>query len=257
MDLYQNSFQVTVIELEQRFHIAFGDKPVSAAQQSLHDRLRRSLSWLKRAAEVSEKDHPPRFLDLWISLNALYAIPRYSSKVYPDARRAPKDVELEDFLTFLDDLSKLESGYGQLGRLTQDKNFMQHTRSLISNPYLRNEFWEERFAKFKDRRAKDLADYQSAIMTGSIERILVHWFRRLRILRNQIAHGCASATTKRNRDALYSSVLLLENFLLMVINLLIEQGPGCVWPRKVSYPGSGSYQAINHDRYLGKSGKHI
>jgi hypothetical protein len=67
----QLSFAQRVSALEQQYLSAFPRTPTKD-QQSLSDRIRRALSWMKRAASVSHEDRPPRYVDLWIAFNALY-----------------------------------------------------------------------------------------------------------------------------------------------------------------------------------------
>ena len=67
----ERAFLETIQNLEEKFRIQFSGN-LTASAQSLIDRVRRSLSWLRRATEVSDEDLPPRFVDLWIALNAHY-----------------------------------------------------------------------------------------------------------------------------------------------------------------------------------------
>src|SRR5262249_15444639 len=80
MPFMQNSRRLdeeTVVFLENEFHRRFPSGPRNREDQSLTDRVRRSLSWLKRVVRVSQDDLPPRFVELWIALNALYGYPTY------------------------------------------------------------------------------------------------------------------------------------------------------------------------------------
>ena len=79
MSTRKHTFLKTIQELEEEFRIRFSAKP-TVSTQSIIDRVRRSLSWLRRAAELSDEDRPPRFVDLWIALNALYGQPPYAKR---------------------------------------------------------------------------------------------------------------------------------------------------------------------------------
>jgi 3-deoxy-D-arabino-heptulosonate 7-phosphate (DAHP) synthase class II len=78
-----------VAELEKEFQARFPNEP-TLDYQSLTDRIRRSLSWMRKAIG-SEEVAPVRFVDLWIALNALYGQRRY------DAARDDSRTEFNDF----------------------------------------------------------------------------------------------------------------------------------------------------------------
>ena len=219
-------------QLEGEFHAQFPAR-ATASTQPLVDRLRRSLSWLRRATEVSDEDLPPRFVDLWIALNALYGQARYA-----------KDFESrdkEDFEEFVQRLAELRSGESQLGQLINKKHVQIRARELIQNKHLWNEWWGKKLDKYRERSGKRLVQFEKSLINDASAAFLSHLFERLQVLRNQIVHGSSSASTRKSRDALYPAILLLEEIVPEFIQLMIREGQGIDWP-PVPYPGKGSPQ---------------
>lgn len=62
----QLSFAQRVSDLEEQYLSAFPRTPTKD-QQSLSDRIRRSLSWMKRVTSGSHEDNPARYINLWIA----------------------------------------------------------------------------------------------------------------------------------------------------------------------------------------------
>ena len=228
----ERAFLETIQDLEEKFRIQFSGN-LTASTQSLIDRVRRSLSWLRRATEVSDEDLPPRFVDLWIALNALYGQARYA-----------KDFESrdkEDFGEFVQRLAELRSGQSQLGQLINRKHVQIQARELIQNKHLWNEWWGKKLDKYRERSGKRLVQFEKSLKNDDAAAFLSHLFERLQVLRNQIVHGSSSASTRKSRDALYPAILLLEEIVPEFIQLMIREGQGIDWP-PVPYPGKGSPQ---------------
>ena len=228
----ERAFLETIQDLEEKFRIQFSGN-LTASTQSLIDRVRRSLSWLRRATEVSDEDLPPRFVDLWIALNALYGQARYA-----------KDFESrdkEDFGEFVQRLAELRSGQSQLGQLINRKHVQIQARELIQNKHLWNEWWGKKLDKYRERSGKRLVQFEKSLINDASAAFLSHLFERLQVLRNQIVHGSSSASTRKSRDALYPAILLLEEIVPEFIQLMIREGQGIDWP-PVPYPGKGSPQ---------------
>lgn len=94
-------------------------------QQSLADRIRRSLTWLERAMQASTDDLPPRFVDLWIAFNSLYGVTEY--KYDPDAK------EKTHFQDFLLRLTQSPQGNKRLTTIIEDAQFQELGTYIISN----------------------------------------------------------------------------------------------------------------------------
>jgi hypothetical protein len=228
----RQTFRDTVRQLEEEFRIRFSGN-LTASTQSIIDRVRRSLSWLLRAAELSDEDRPPRFVDLWIALNALYGQPRYAKKFEPRER--------EDFMEFVQRLAELRSGQSQLSHLIGKKHFQVRAQELIQNKYLWNEWWGKELDKHRERSREGLLRFEKSLRNSDAVTCLFCLFERLLILRNQIVHGSSSASTRKSRDALYPAILLLEEILPEFIRLIVREGHGTDWP-PVPYPGKETPQ---------------
>lgn len=234
----KKQFRSIILSLDQEFLHQFQAKP-TRSNQSLLDRVRRSLSWLKRAAEVSEEDRPPRFVDLWIGFNALYGTRRYG-----DDHSAG---EYQDFTTFLASLLRLSSGTEQLVELMGKKYFQGRVRDLIQNKYLWNQFWDRKEEDFVRESGRELKTIEHALRNRDVTQFYSSMFQRLKVLRNQIFHGSASADTRRNKDALIPAVLVLEELVRLFIKLMIEHGQRCSWA-EVPYPASRTPLHPVHDQ---------
>lgn len=228
----ERAFLNTIRELEEEFRIRFSGN-LTASTQSIIDRVRRSLSWLRRAAELSDEDRPPRFVDLWIALNALYGQARYAKEFRPRER--------EDFMEFVQRLAKPRSAKSQLGQLLSKKHFQVRSRELIQNKYLWNEWWSKDLDKYREKSGAGLIHFEKSLRNGDAATFLSCLFERLQVLRNQIVHGSSSASTRKSRDALYPAILLLEEILPEFIRLMLREGQDTDWP-PVPYPGKGSPQ---------------
>jgi hypothetical protein len=230
---YKLIFEETVLELEEEFHRKFPDKPETSDEQSLSDRIRRSLSWLERAALAPGTDKPPRFVDLWIGLNALYGVRTYE--------RGSPSQDRRDFQNFLRKLRRLDSGNQLLVSLMKRERIVSLVLGIIVNKYLWYEFWRrepevlERMVR-AEQKAVELALRENDVVT-----FYTCLFRRLHVLRNQIFHGSSSATTRRSRDALTPAIRLLQEILPTFLRVMITGGSGKDWPR-VPYPGIDTVQ---------------
>jgi hypothetical protein len=228
----KHAFLEIVKALEEEFRIRFPEAPTASAQ-SVTDRVRRSLSWLRRAGEVSDEDLPPRFADLWIALNALYGQSPYMKEFLSGDR--------EDFREFVQRLTKLRVGRMCLNDLLSKRHFYMRSLQLIENKHLWNEWWSAESTKYRVISGKELVRFEKSVRIGDTATVLRCLFERLQILRNQIFHGSSSASTRKSRDALYPAILILEEMLPEIIRLLIREGPWTDWP-PVPYPGKGTPQ---------------
>lgn len=195
-------------------------------EQSLTDRVRRSLSWLKRAMAASPEDTPPRFLELWISLNALYGRRPYVRGVRID--------ESGDFRHYITRLKELDSSDQQLVLLM--KRLERRCRRLIENQYLWKEFWRVEASELKREMANAREELSDSLSKENSVRFFTCVFERLQILRNQIAHGSSSVDTTKSQDALIPSIFILEDMVPVFLMLMIRHGIWKDWP-EIPYPG--------------------
>jgi hypothetical protein len=212
-------------QLETEAHERLPAHP-NYVEQSLTDRVRRSLSWLKRAVQASPEDTPSRFLELWISLNALYGRPTYLKGV-----RTDESVDFRHYITRLEELDSLDQGLVPLM-----KRLDRRSLRLVENPYLWKEFWRNETAELKMKIVYARKELSDSLNKEDPVKFFVCLFDRLQILRNQIAHGSSSVNTTKSRDALAPSLLLLEDMLPVFLKLMIRHGLGKEWP-EIPYPG--------------------
>ncbi|HJT20865.1 MAG TPA: hypothetical protein VJ746_10370, partial [Nitrospira sp.] len=182
---------------------------------------------------VSDEDLPPRFVDLWIALNALYGQARYTKEF--------SSRDKDEFGEFVQRLAKLHSGHRQLGQLISEEHFQTRAQELVRNKYLWNEWWAGNMDKYCEHSGEGLVRFGKSMTKGDPAAVLCCLFERLQVLRNQIVHGSSSASTRKSRDALYPAILLLEETLPEFIRLMIREGPDIDWP-PVPFPGKDTPQ---------------
>jgi hypothetical protein len=181
---------------------------------------------LKRAVAASPEDTPPRFLELWISLNALYGRRPYARGVRID--------ESVDFRHYITRLKELDSSDQQLVSLM--KRLDRKCLRLIENQYLWKEFWRGEAAGLKREMANAREELSDSFGKENPVGFFLCVFERLQILRNQIAHGSSSVDTTKSQDALKPGLFLLEDMVPVFLMLMIRHGIGKDWP-KIPYPG--------------------
>ncbi len=208
--------------------------PLSKNTQSLADRIRRAISWLKRA-QVHSSDLPPRYVDLWISFNALYGV--------PPPKRGQKESELTNFQNYLKCLLATSDKAAELKNLMDSREVSEISTNLMSNKYLCKAFWDYALGNHK-KHIKDDLDKLKQTQNSKLEvEFFSLVFLRLLVLRNQIFHGSSSSATVRNQDALLPGCRLLEIWLPTFLDLMLNctRGKEGMWP-PVPYPGRGTPQ---------------
>ncbi len=233
MKVHHRLDEAQVAELEMEFANVFPSQP-SREEQSIADRVRRSLSWMRRAVQVSSADAPPRYVDLWIALNALYGVPPYVPNFQPDEKR--------DFKHFMRLLRALPNSSDPLRRTM--KSIERRTYNLIGNEYLWKEFWREDFQAQKKKARKSKNECEAALRDEDFVTFFACLFERLSVLRNQIFHGSSSENTTKSEDALIPSLLVLEEILPVFLTLMLRYAKGKDWPL-VPYPG---WETLQHPR---------
>lgn len=211
---------VTLAELRREAVDAFAAEP-TRRYQSLSDRVRRSLSWLMRAAQT-EKATPVKFVELWIALNALYGQRHYENR---PADRSEQD----DFADFVRTLSSIDAR----AEVTDTVRRLRPAfRSLIANPFLWNEYW--RAERGYQRLSRDALERLSSASIDAAD-VLIMVFARLLVLRNQIVHGSAAADTVGNRGSVVPGVRVLAVLVPLFVRVMIREGKRAIWP-PVPYP---------------------
>lgn len=220
----------TLIELETRYAEEFPDQP-NYEEQSLADRVRRCLSWMKRAIELTPEDTPPRFVDLWIGLNALYGSRPYDPGFKPDEKR--------DFLHLFRKVMYADRADRKVPGLA--KRIERRACGLIENPHLWYEFWRGDHALLKRAMEERQRYCAEAYESGNFEKVFAYLFERLYILRNQIMHGSSSQLTTKSQDALGPALVVLEDVLSVFLDVLLTHRKA-VELGLVPFPGKGTRQ---------------
>jgi hypothetical protein len=208
--------------LRREFRAEFAGEP-TFQYQSLTDRVRRSLSWMKQALELPAGT-PLRFANMWIALNSLYGQRHY------EGRRSDRR-ELMDFEAFTALVLRVGGGTELQQAI---RRIQRNLRRLASNPFLWNEYWRGE-QSYRRRSRKAVADVEAAMREGNTRRVLCQVFARILVLRNQIIHGSAAADTLGNRGSVIPATRVLEALVPVFVEIMIRRGRGVAWP-PVPYP---------------------
>lgn len=234
--------------------------------QGYYDRLQRASSWLGKSKTASDPE--AGFIFSWIALNALcglryeivqtdwwkteeQSIPLLHEQEYDE----PGPRELEWFLWRI---CGFDIGRGILRREIEDESHWDDVKTVLGTRYLMSTFWSwkwqtendlatwQRSSETKVRQAIGPAGDRRTIYLGLRE--IIVW--RLRVLRNQLFHGCATDTHSKRRAAgpseLEAGWRLLAELVWSFLRLMAtEAGRTMYWP-PIPYPRAGSAQ---HQRF--------
>jgi hypothetical protein len=201
-------------------------------QQSLTDRVRRSLSWIERAICASPEDTPTRFLELWIALNSLYGCRRYEQMW--------ESKEQDEFRHFMEKLRTLDASILDLPALMK-RIGLATSKQLVKNKYLWKDFWQEHKGAYESKSKAAWEKLEASFIEEDPVTFFRCLFERLCVLRNQIAHGSSSVTTAKSWDALDPGIHVLELALPVFLRIMIQQGRCEDWP-EIPYPGKDTPQ---------------
>ncbi len=196
--------------------------------QGYYDRLHRAESWLERAQTIDDwEDQSGPFIFYWIALNALYGRDKRS--------RLSED---DDLAWFLDRICHLDQA--ERGILAALKAFKLKADRLLADQFLVEGYWHEgNSSKVKRGIQEEQLKAQQAWDKGKSDQYLTILFRRLRVLRNQIFHGCSTDRRSLNKTSLQPAVELLEALVPQFVATLRKHGKDTDWP-PVPYPRKGS-----------------
>lgn len=218
--------------------------------QGYYDRLQRASSWFAKAKRTVT-DPEARFIFLWIALNSLCGVrsevldtewwkseerSRRSISERQDDERTARELEW-----FLWRVCGLDVGERILKKVIEDH--LGEVTKLLGVRYLMSSYWkwkwqtEEEIDEWKDsgrRKVKDAISSSSdrVKMYRALREIIV-W--RLRTLRNQLFHGCATDIHSKRRAAGESeleigSSLLEELIWAFLVLMAGESGRVRYWP---------------------------
>ena len=191
--------------------------------QNYQIRVHRSLSWLERALELDEEQHPDgRLLYAWIALSSLHG------SWDTDSGYPARDSETRQ--AFVDMLMSIDTG----GLLAEQITVLKPDILRL----LEDKFLDPRFWKNPNEPGNIRAKYHRAIHLyhdKSWAAILEYTLERIAVLRGQIVHGAATRGSKLNRESLHRCRNVLESLLPVVLQLLIENRADDEWP-PLCYP---------------------
>jgi hypothetical protein len=212
--------------------------------QGYWDRIKRARSWVDRARALESEDIQTNggtnsqelFIIYWIAFNAMYG--RINERDRGRYLRPGDD----DARWFLRRMCDLDTGVGRIhSGLTA---LRKEGHALLKSIYLSEAYWREGCSpKLKrDLEEKTTAVEQALDADDIHPYVTALLWERIRILRNQIFHGCSTNRDSLNKDALDPALRVLS----MLIPLFIETMENRVdketdWPR-IPFPRRGSPQ---------------
>lgn len=199
--------------------------------QPYRDRLQRAKSWLSRAHAIAAMPDPDidrnaQFIFLWIAMSALYSREKSDSPSDP-----------QDSTDFLMRLCKIDHQHKLRMALFAHKS---KADKLLVDRFLCEAYWKEGTSpRVRELLDRDKRKAQLAWSRGDLISYLQLLFRRLRLLRNQIFHGCSTDRRSLNRNSLLPAVEILHALVSAVVLVFEQSGQRENWP-PVAYPRSGS-----------------
>ncbi len=192
------------------------------------DRMDRSRSWMDRSLTALRihDDCEQAFIALWISLNALYGVPKDGES----RNKTPDEMErISEYIGLLGAVNP-EALRSCLTEAIQNVNFL----GFLSLPYPIDANWTgnmETFKKSKKGPGKVLDSYRE----GHVREVLEAVLGRIYVLRKQIFHGCATNNKGTNRGSLFPSIKLLMVIVPGFWNIMMDHGNHLRWG-KLPYP---------------------
>jgi hypothetical protein len=182
--------------------------------ETLTIRAHRAISWLK-SAERQIDSLDLKFISLWISLNACYAVDLngISSK--------PEKAKLRDFTSSLVQFDRT-----RLYNLFWEK-YSGPVRVLIENKFVFEKFWEYNRGEIEDYLPafnKSIGTALNCLSKENIEGLLEIVLERLYTLRNQLIHGGATYNSKLNRSQLKDACNIMQLLVPIIIDIMLDNG---------------------------------
>ena len=198
-------------------------------------RLRRSISWLKRAQQMGKeskgtgRDLDTQFIFLWISFNALYARDPH------DFFSGKKKTEMGEARRYFRNL--LNFGRDAKCRIYNiiEGNISGQIISLTDNRFVWANFWSYHHDIHKKlKHCRPIKNPRPEFNREKTRKILGHTFECLYILRNQLMHGSATSDGGLNQGQLKDSIKILHWLVPVFIEIMLEK-PDEKWGR-VHFP---------------------
>ena len=182
-------------------------------------RLYRARSWLRKsrkAGSTTPPDLDAQFIFLWIAFNALYG-KRRRRDTPAGSQLGRTATEVGDISRFLESVERLSGG--KVAALLRRPPIAVSATKVLDNPFLDLDCWERwENDGIRDRQQRLAIPRRS--YGGQPPTVPV--FRQLYTLRNQLLHGAASDTGRRNRESLRHAIPVLDAVVDMLIQLVEE-----------------------------------
>lgn len=186
----------------------------TSLSENLAIRIHRAISWLK-SAEKQEGNLDMKFISLWISFNACYAV-----DINGLSSKSEKG-KLRDFTSSL-----VEFDRTRLYNLFWEK-FSGPVKVLIENKFVFEKFWEYTRGESDDYEFafnKSITAASNCLSKQNIEGLLEIVLERLYTLRNQLIHGGATFNSKLNRAQLRDACNIMQLLVPIIIDIMLENG---------------------------------
>ena len=196
----------------------------SALPETLTIRIHRAISWLK-SAEKQEGNLDLKFISLWVSFNACYAVD------INGLNSKPEKAKLREFTSSLVQFDRT-----RLYNLFWEK-FSGPVKVLIENRFVFEKFWEYTRGESDDYQVafnKSITQATNCLSKQNIEGLLEVVLERLYTLRNQLIHGGATYNSKLNRAQLRDACNIMQILVPIIIDIMLEN-----WEHgwgEISYP---------------------
>ncbi len=182
--------------------------------ETLTIRLHRAISWLK-SAEKQEGNLDLKFISLWVSFNACYAVD------INGLNSKPEKAKLREFTSSL-----VQFDQNRLYNLFWEK-FSGPVKVLIENKFVFEKFWEYTRGESDDYEIafnKSITQATNCLSKQNIEGLLEVVLERLYTLRNQLIHGGATYNSKLNRAQLRDACNIMQLLVPIIIDIMLENG---------------------------------
>lgn len=186
----------------------------STLPETLTIRLHRAISWLK-SAEKQDDNLDLKFISLWVSFNACYAVD------INGLNSKPEKAKLREFTSSL-----VQFDQNRLYNLFWEK-FSGPVKVLIENKFVFEKFWEYTRGESDDYEIafnKSIAQATNFLSKQNIEGLLEIVLERLYTLRNQLIHGGATYKSKLNRAQLRDACNIMQLLVPIIIDIMLENG---------------------------------
>jgi hypothetical protein len=183
-----------------------------ALPETLTIRIHRSISWLK-SAEKQEENLDLKFISLWVSFNACYAVD------INGLNSKPEKAKLREFTSSL-----VQFDQNRLYNLFWEK-YSGPVKVLIENKFVFEKFWEYTRGESDDYQVafnKSITQATNCLSKQNIEGLLEVVLERLYTLRNQLIHGGSTYNSKLNRSQLRDACNIMQLLVPIIIDIMLE-----------------------------------